>query len=178
MSDLHGSISALPFNRGEFASASSSLIVESLERVRQRIIDNMHTTNRWASGKTADSMVVEQYEGGARLVGRPYFQSLEIGRPAGPVPKNMVSIIKKWIIDKGISPEIIPYKTNRQHKYTVQERSLNAMAGAITHTIATRGTSLYRQGGDESVYTPVIREEVEMLKAHIGALIVQQLTNN
>ena len=138
----------------------------------------MHTTGRYATGDTEKSMVIEQYDGGARLVGRPYMQNLEMGREPGPVPADMVDIIKRWIVAKGITPTLIPYKTNRPHKYTVEERSLNAMAGAITHTIATQGTVLYRQGGEENVYSPVIDEEVAILKAQMGAMLVQKIQNN
>lgn len=166
-----------PFENGAFEAASTALIAETLERVKARIVERMHVTDRYATGDTERSMVIEQYVGGARLIGRPYMQSLELGREPGPVPYNMRDIIKRWIIAKGITPTQIPYKTSRQHKYSVEERSLNAMAGAIAHTIETKGTVLYRQGGEENVYTPVLDNELPVLKEKLGILIVNMINN-
>lgn len=157
-----------------------SAMLATLERIRVKIAANIESKGLKASGKTADSMRIEPYTFGMRLVGRPYFQSLELGRPAGRVPHDFNGIIRQWIIDKRLAVRQIPYKRQPsarwQPKYTVEERSLRIMAGAIAHTIATRGTLLYRQGGRMDIYSPVIAEEVEQLQKNYVGLIIDSIS--
>lgn len=158
------------------------VVLDTLERVRLRIIDNITSTGVKASGATQASLTVEAKSNGGVLTGRSYFQGLETGRPAGPVPGNFSSIIKQWIIDKGLTPTPRPYKTNRPHKYTEAERSLNIMAAAVAHSIFERGFKPWRDGGrveppTNDIYTNVIDEEVQALQAKIMAEVKQQITN-
>lgn len=146
---------------------SNELVIGCLERIKERITENIRTSGEWASGKTAESMVVIPTERGGMLKGRPYFQSLEDGRPAGRVPYDFASIIRQWIIDKGIAVTPMPYKTNRPHKYTPADRGLNHMASAIAWSIKENGTRLYRTGGRDDIYSNVIAEEVEKLKRRL-----------
>lgn len=157
-------------------------VMAALERMRAKIAANIESKGLKASGKTAASMRIVSTETGGQLVGRPYFQSLELGRPAGRVPYNFNAIIRQWIIDKGISVRQIPYvrqpSARWSPKYSVEERSLRAAAGAIAHTIATRGTLLYRQGGRSDIYTPVIDEELERLEQEIGEIIATSISQS
>lgn len=153
-------------------------VLDTLERVRQRIDANITDTGTRASGRTQESMHIVTTMSGAMLVGRQYFQSVETGRPAGAVPMNFRDIIKQWLIDKGIAVRILRYKTNRKHKYTEEERSLNAAAGAIAHTIAMIGTSLYRNGGRKDIYTNVIDEEVAKMRQDIAASVAKSLSKS
>ena len=154
----------------------NELVLDCLERVRLRIWQNIDTTGTKASGKTQESMWIESTPTGGRLWGRPYFQSVETGRPAGRVPFNFVSIIKQWIIDKGLSIKQVAYKTSRPHKYSVQERSLNMAAGAIAHSIETTGTRLYKQGGRHDIYSDVIAEEVAELRKQLAVSVAETLS--
>lgn len=142
----------------------NQLIIDCLNNIKERIASNILTKGEWASGKTAESMVVIPTERGGMLKGRPYFQSLEDGRPAGRVPYDFASIIRQWIIDKGIAVTPMPYKTNRPHKYTPADRGLNHMASAIAWSIKENGTRLYQTGGRDDIYSDVIADEVEKLK--------------
>lgn len=156
-------------------------MLETLERIKERIAENINAKGLKASGKTERSMRIERDAFGMQLIGRPYFQSLEVGRPAGRVPRNFNGIIRQWIIDKGLRIRTIPYKRlpseRWQPKYSVEERSLRIMAGAIAHTIATRGTRLYRQGGRKDIYTPVIAVEVEELKKKFVNIVVNSISS-
>lgn len=154
----------------------NELVLDCLERVRLRIWQNIDTTNTKASGKTQESMWIERTPTGGRLWGRPYFQSVETGRPAGRVPFNFVSIIKQWIIDKGISIKQVAYKTSRPHKYSVQERSLNMAAGAIAHNIEVSGTRLFKSGGRHDIYSDVIAEEVAELRKQLAVSVAETLS--
>lgn len=156
-------------------------MLAALERIRATIAANITEKGLKASGRTAASMRIERETYGMRLValGRPYFQSLELGRPSGRVPRNFAGIIRQWIIDKGLSVRMIPYKREPserwQPKYTVEERSLRMAAGAIAHKIATSGTLLYRQGGRSDIYTPIIREEVEKLQKTYTDIVAKSI---
>lgn len=154
-------------------------MLAALERIRATIASNITEKGLKASGRTAASMRIERDAFGLRLVGRPYFQSLELGRPSGRVPRNFAGIIRQWIIDKGLSVRMIPYKREPserwQPKYTVEERSLRMAAGAIAHKIATSGTLLYRQGGRSDIYTPIIREEVEKLQKTYTDIVAKSI---
>ena len=154
----------------------NELVLDCLERVRVRIWQNIDTTGTKASGRTQESMWIESTPTGGRLWGRPYFQSVETGRPAGRVPFNFVAIIKQWIIDKGISVKQVAYKTSRQHKYSVQERSLNMAAGAIAHSIETTGTQLFKSGGRHDIYSDVIAEEVAQLRKDLAVSVAETLS--
>lgn len=161
------------------SSDIDNAMLAALERIRATIAANITEKGLKASGRTAKSMWIEPYTYGMRLVGRPYFQSLELGRPSGRVPRNFAGIIRQWIIDKGLSVRMIPYKRvpseRWQPKYTVEERSLRMAAGAIAHKIATSGTLLYRQGGRSDIYTPIIREEVEKLQKTYTDIVAKSI---
>ncbi len=154
-------------------------IMATLERIKAKIAANITDKGLKASGRTAASMHTERDEFGARLMGRAYFQSLELGRPAGRVPRGFNAIIRQWIIDKGLSVRQVPYvrrpSERWQPKYTVEERSLRMAASAIAHSIATRGTLLYRQGGRTDIYSPVIRDEVAALSEEFTGIIVKSI---
>lgn len=152
------------------------IVIETLERIRLRISQNIDTTGTRASGRTQASMHTVSTPTGAMLVGRKYFQSVEVGRPAGRVPFRFRDIIKQWIIDKGIAVIPMKYKTSRKHKYTEQEMSLNVAAGAIAHNIEMQGTTLYRSGGRTDIYSDVITEEVERLRKELVASYTQTLS--
>lgn len=163
----------------------NEVLVATLERIRAKIAANINSKGLKASGKTEASMFkadsIRLTDTGAQLVavGRGYFQSLELGRPAGRVPRGFAYIIRQWIIDKGLSVRMIPYRRQPsegwQPKYSVEERSLRAAAGAIAHNIAARGTRLYQQGGRSDIYTPVLEEETKRLEAEIGRIIANSI---
>lgn len=136
------------------------ILQEELEWLKGKIVEQLRATGTTVTGQTANSIEVyiegNEKEIEAYLLGRPAFSTVEKGRSAGGVPSNMVDIIRQWIIDKGISVRQVPYirqpSENWQPKYTVEERSLNMAAGAISHTIATRVRS-YIGKEDEQTFT-------------------------
>lgn len=172
-------------NNGEnmtFTEEIHNAIISALERASEQIRHNIDSNGLTASGSTANSISVERTNRGGRMTGRQAFGTLEHGRKAGAVPSNITDIIKEWIQDKGISVNQVPYirqpSANWQPKYTVAERSLNLAAGAIAHSIAEKGTRLYQEGGDESVYTPVINAMIDELQATIGDIVVRHTIVN
>ena len=148
------------------------IIQEACENIIAKISANIESTGLKATGDTQRSLRYELHDDGGTVFGRSFFQGLEQGRPAGAVPGNFVDIIKRWIVAKGLTPTLRPYLTDRPHKYTVEERSLNIMAWAVAEKIRREGFKPWRNGGyveppQEDVYTPVLAEAVVSLKSKL-----------
>lgn len=147
--------------------AVDNVLKEELEQARQLIINHIRANGQNASGRTIASMHVEVNGDEGALFGRNYFGVLETGRKAGRVPYRFSAIIRQWMQDKGVHGEPIPYKTNRPHKYTPQERGDLSLASAIAHTIKTKGTKLHRDGGRADVYSNVIPDAIQRIRKRI-----------
>ena len=154
-------------------------ILQILTETKDRIIANIDTEGIRASGRTQESLRVEDRGEHFVLVqgsGGAPFETLQYGRGGGRVPLGFQSIIRQWIIDKGISTTDIPYKRNPsakwQPKYTPQERGLLAAAGAIAEKIRKSGTDRFTQP-NENVYSQPINDAIERLTA----LFVKSVTS-
>lgn len=157
--------------------AARNIIAEELGRARVRIIEHIRANGQNASGKTIASLQVEAREDGGTLWGRSPFGTLETGRRGGKIPRRFSTIIYKWMQDKGVHGKPIPYMFQRPHKYTPQERGDWSMASAVAHTIAKRGTLLYRQGGRADVYSNVIPETTERIQRRLSALVQASISH-
>lgn len=79
-----------------------------LEKAKADIQARLESEDINATGNTSKSFRVERYDGGIRLVmgGAPEktapLQTLEVGRPGGPVPRGFTQILVEWSIAKGI----------------------------------------------------------------------------
>lgn len=152
--------------------AASVIMREEAERAKQLIIQHIWANGQNASGRTVKSLHVEQpSEDEVILYGRNFFGTMETGRRAGKVPYGFRGIIAQWMRDKGLHGTPMPYKTNRAHKYTPQERGDMSMANAIAHIIATKGSKLHRTGGRADVYSNVIPETMKRLSDRLISLI-------
>lgn len=158
------------------------ILRDNLEACAERIRANIDTAGLRASGRTQQSVRVEVSDGVGTIYGRRAFGTLERGRRPGRTPFGFVGIIRQWMADKGITASPIPYirrpSERWQPKYTPEQRGLNAAAGAIAHRIRTQGTSLYRSGGREDVYTPPIAEAVERIKRQAAGLYKEEILND
>lgn len=153
-------------------------IFQAVIRAKDAIIQNMSIENITTTGKTAESIKVVD-EGDSIVMystekGAP-FETVQYGRPGGRVPRGFEKIIEKWIIDKGLSINAIPYKRKPselwQPKYTPEMRGLKAAAGAIANKIRREGTERYNTP-NERVYSQVLDAlEEEVLKAVDNATI-------
>lgn len=152
--------------------AASLIINEELERARQLIINHIRVSGENASGRTIASLRVEmQSEEHGTLIGRFPFGTMETGRLAGKIPYGFRGIIRQWMLDKGLHGGPMPYKTDRPHKYTPQERGDLSMAGAIAYTIAKRGSKLHRTGGRADIYSNVIPDTMKRLGDRLMFLV-------
>lgn len=138
------------------------MLAQHLENVKNKVIAAMEANSRNASGKSVASLQVVVSGDVGTLYGSKSYLVMERGKKPGKVPYRFQDIIKQWIIDKGISVTPIPAKT-KNVKYTPYERGLNSMAGAIAYKIMKEGTSLFRSGGYNDIYTTAVKEELEAL---------------
>lgn len=149
-----------------------------LDKMVEEMRSNLASTSTNASGRTSASLRVVMTNTGGQIWGRRYFRGVEQGRAGGRIPRNFTSIIEQWILDKGLTIQAIQYKRKPsatwQPKYTPQERGLRQMASAIARTIEKSGTSLYRKGGRNDIFTNVIEEN----KADILKVAKEIITEN
>lgn len=157
--------------------AASVILTEELEALKKKIIAQHFGAGQKASGRTAASLRVEVTEEEGTLYGRSPFGTLETGRKPGKVPQGFQAIIRKWMADKGINAEPIPYKTDRPHKYTPQERGNLSLSYLIARKIRREGTSLFRKGGRADIYSNVIPAATERIKGRIVELLKLEVEN-
>lgn len=159
----------------EIESVPRIIIYQELDELKARIIQNHTAAGQVASGRTAKSLRIEVDEDSGRLFGRSPFGTLETGRKGGKVPRQFYLIIRKWMADKGIQAPPIPYKTDRPHKYTPEERGALSMAAAIAETIRKKGTKLYRDGGRNDIYSKEIEKTRKILAERLSRFIIQKM---
>lgn len=151
--------------------AVSVVLTEELEALKAKIIAQHVGAGQKASGRTAASLRIEVTEEEGTLYGRLPFGTLETGRKPGKVPQGFQSIIREWMTDKGISATPIPYKTDRPHKYTPQERGNLSLSFLIARKIKREGTRMFRKGGRDDIYSNVIPAAIERIQSRIVELL-------
>lgn len=141
-------------------SVSHAIVVEELEKLRQRIVANIASSGSNASGRTAKSLHVETDQDKYALYGRGYFGALETGRKEGKVALNFTEIITEWVNDKGWAFESVKDKMQ-----TIQ---------AICWKIRREGTKLHRSGGRNDIYSQEIPATIEAIKDRLLKAFVNE----
>ena len=137
--------------------------------IRQALAD----TGTNASGRTSASLRYTVEGGVLEVLGRPAFGTVEHGRKAGRVPRNFVSIIAQWIVDKGLTLDIRPViRPTSRDAYT---RALHRAAGAIAWKIRTEGSKLHRDGGRDDIYTPAVKRAAEAIGQYLNDVAISYL---
>jgi hypothetical protein len=156
-----------------------NIVINELDALKQRIAANIVSTGQNASGRTIASLRIEEYDNGAKLLGRFPFGTFETGRNPGKVPGSFAGIILQWMKDKGIKAEPMPYlrtpSEKWQPKYTPEQRGDFSLAGAIAHKIKTEGTKLHRSGGRADVYSNEIPITIENIRKQIAGIYKQEI---
>lgn len=147
------------------------VLSEELEALKAQIIKHHFDAGQKASGQTAASLHVEATDYEGTLWGRKGFGVLETGRRAGKVPAGFQTIIRRWMESKGIQAAPIPYKTDRPHKYTPQQRGDMQLSYLIARKIQKQGTKLFRSGGRSDIYSDIIPKATERIRSRIFELL-------
>lgn len=154
---------------------ATAIITRHLENVKARIVERMASNSRNASGKHVASLQITATPSTGALFGLWSYNVMETGRAGGRVPYGFAAIIYKWSIDKGIRVDPMPYVRGGEHKLTPEERGRWSFAGAVAHKIMMEGTSLFRSGVREDIYSAAIAEECGKIHhectQQVGAMI-------
>lgn len=153
-----------------------SIIKRHLEKVKEKIANQMDANHRNASGRSVASLSVEVADNVGTLYGSKSYLAMEKGRKGGKVPQGFFGIIRQWVIDKGLSVTPIPAKTSRAI-LSPDERGLRSLAGAIAYKIMKEGTRLHRDGGYNDIYTSAVRDELALLHAEVVGLTAESLAD-
>ena len=143
----------------------ADIVIEVLEEAKQRIQDNMAAKDINASGRTSRSFRIERYNGGVRLVmggtGEPTapLETLEVGRPAGPIPSNMTDILVQWSRDKGI-----PFDRESQRR---------SFAYLLGRRIEREGTLRHKH--NEDIYTTVVMDTAESIVGEVTVAVTKKI---
>lgn len=131
---------------------------EVFEQMRRDIIARHEQAGQVASGRTRDSLRSEIVPGmssvTATLYGRKYFAALETGskpwaKQYQHPPKPFVETIAEWMKDKGIT---------------------GVSAYLVARKIMQEGSSLYRSGGRNDIFTPAMQDAERKIDEQISAL--------
>ena len=143
---------------------SQSVILKyELEILKRRIIANHIAAGQKASGRTIDSLKVETDKTSGTLFGRKAIGTVETGRRGGRVPKGFYYVIQQWVINKGISFT------------SVRER--NTFAYFVSKKIAAEGTSLFKKGGRNDIYSNELPSTIENIKDRLIKNYVESIIN-
>lgn len=131
---------------------------EVFEQMRRDIIARHEQAGQVASGSTRDSLRSEIVSGmssvTATLYGRKYFAALETGskpwaKQYQHPPRTFVNTIAQWMKDKGIT---------------------GVSAYLVARKIMQEGSSLYRSGGRNDIFTPAMQDAERKIDEQISAL--------
>lgn len=134
------------------------MLQEVFEQAKRDIIANHERAGQVASGKTRDSLRVEvtsdTTSATATMYGRKYFAALETGsqpwkKQYKHPPKPFVETIAKWMADKGIE---------------------GVSAYLVARKIMREGSKLYRDGGRQDIFTPVMEDIEQRIDAELSSI--------
>lgn len=146
-----------------------SLLYDLLLVLCQEIIQASRNAGQEASGRTYEQILPDVFSEGNKTIGEVtapvYFGTLIRGRGPGPIPEDMVEIIKEWAAYKGITFESID--------------DMNRFARAVAYTIKREGSELYRNHLYIDIAdTPIRNFEAalqERLNGEVEAMIIRSL---
>ena len=132
---------------GTQRESNKEVIFSVLEIIRKKILGQQRSKKIYASGKSAQSLYIQEVKNGGQLVGEDYFQQQITGRKPGKFPP--IKPILKWIDDKGLSLNKITKK---------------GLAFIIARKIADKGTDIYKKKRDGLDVKGIIDETEPILK--------------
>lgn len=141
-----------------------SIVKEILSGFGASVIDNIRANIVDASGATSASLEMEVTDNSLIIFGAKHIGALEHGRkPTGGSPstsgESLYSRIRKWIDFRNIVPEPRTRKRGERkgEAYTSDELK-QGLAHAITTKIHSKGTLLYRKGGNSGVLSNALTD--------------------
>lgn len=121
-----------------------AFVSTNIEKLKESIISNLNSSGKNTTGKTAQSLRINNDGNTVELIGRGYFEELETGTPPRTQPANFQQIIKEWAEAKGI-----PIMT---------EDKLNQFAYQVANMIQQVGSKDYREGKRTNIYSDEVQD--------------------
>ena len=137
------------------------IINDTMSRCIATIKTNSRAAGQVATGKTLRSLEYTLQRLGksyvARILGRPYFGTLETGR--GPYSGGKGD-------PQGFNQRLIEWMKARNFQCKDEAEYLR-MANYLRWKINKFGTSLYRKGGRKDIFTPAVNDMTELLEREL-----------
>lgn len=127
----------------------NSVILSSLQEVVSEIQANIERSGKNTTGRAKNSLEIQSDGTNYKVLGVPYFNTLEDGREGGNVPKGFYYLIKDWAVNKGL--------------FQSTDRELSRFAYFTSRKIANYGTEQYRLGKRTDIYTDTINNFIDTL---------------
>ena len=138
-----------------------TIVRGALEKCISTIKENSTRAGQVATGKTLRSLEYPLQDKGtaymARILGRPYFGSLETGR--GPYAGGKGD-------PSGFNERLIEWMKARNFNCR-DEDEYRRMANYLRWKINKFGTALYRKGGRKDIFTPAVADLTEFLEEEL-----------
>lgn len=146
------------------ADSLDKTITDALQHYIKRVRENLERHKVNASHRTEQSLRIEKYDAGYRVViggGRTApAETLQQGRPPGKVPYKFAEILLEWMKDKGIEPN-------------------DKFAHALAQRISQKGTLRWLTYGKNNAYLNIYTDEgkktEDELQNNISAYFVKML---
>lgn len=140
------------------------ILLQEFKELRRDIIDNHTDAGQVASGRTRDSLSIDNVtDRGGQLSGASYIGVLETGRKGGKVPYDFIDILKRWAQAKGLTFS--------------NEKDFNRWAWFVSQKIKREGTALYNRSGKEDIFTTAIKDFESRLANQTVVFYQQKITN-
>lgn len=139
-------------------------IASLLEVTRQKVQTSMDNAGVNASGRTRDSIRVDIYDNGVRLIGGGLpntapIPTLEVGRVGGKVPSGFTDILEQWSRDKGLDFE--------------SDAERRTFAYFLGRKIAREGT--LRNKSPKDVYSTIVTDAVPEIRRAVEDIVKEQI---
>lgn len=145
------------------------VVRREMEAMKAAIRKRMDEAGYNASGKTSASLRVDVEGDTATLLGSPALLAAEHGRGPGSVPKDFVSIIRKWVQDRGV--DYNGYQPKGVTASLSSEQKLSGLSGAIAYSIMKRGTVLHRKRMPRDIYSMALVDALDKIGSGVAGVL-------
>ncbi len=146
-----------------------TLMNSALSHCIETIKNNSRKAGQVATGKTLRSLEYTLQKQGksyiGRILGRPYFGTLETGR--GPYNGGKGN-------PSGFNQNLIEWMKARNFQCKDEDEYLR-MANYLRWKINKFGTALYRKGGRKDIFTPAVQELTEFVENELIIFYTSQI---
>lgn len=139
------------------------ILQTELNNLKDEIIRNHEAAGQKASGETERSLESIVNGTSGKLLGKSYFGVLERGRYPSGLPANIIEILTAWMNAKGLTPP--------------DGMTAEIWANHIKWKLIREGSSLYRSGGRDDIFTDPINAFPDRVAKKLAIFFEAEITN-